>query len=177
MTKQITSFELGKKIRTTALTITGVEKAVLSYLIDHMNYHEGSKFMTAWPSIITLANLSGFSRNTVQRSLKNLQTLGFIDSKQRSDNSKIFTWLTIPSKCVKGAEELKVYVKPIVKPKEPEEQPEPEELPFEAQTTSEVLSFEDFMERQSNVTEIPAVLEEPSWTQVDYSQLADEGGY
>ncbi len=64
------------------MTLKGPPRALLMALADRAN-DSGE----CWPSIATLAKESGFSRSTVRTSLNTLKDAGFINWKQRRDES------------------------------------------------------------------------------------------
>jgi len=64
------------------MTLKGPPRALLMALADRAN-DSGE----CWPSIATLAKESGLSRTTVKVSLRTLKKAGFIDWKQRRDES------------------------------------------------------------------------------------------
>lgn len=64
------------------MIIRGPQRALLMALADRAN-DSGE----CWPSIATLAKESGFSRSTVRASLNTLKDAGFINWKQRRDES------------------------------------------------------------------------------------------
>ena len=64
------------------MTIRGPQRALLMALSDRAN-DSGE----CWPSIATLAKESGLSRTTVKVSLRSLKDAGWIDWKQRRDES------------------------------------------------------------------------------------------
>jgi DNA-binding Lrp family transcriptional regulator len=65
-------------------------KFVLLVLADHYNDSEGN----AWPSIGRIVDVTGMSRATVQRKLKDFERKGVIERTKRYNNSDIYTFNT-----------------------------------------------------------------------------------
>ncbi len=74
------------------LGMTSSDKTVLVAISTY--FSKDGKVFKSNPSHKTLSETTGCGISTVQRCITKLETLGYISSEQRLDNSKVYTWLT-----------------------------------------------------------------------------------
>lgn len=94
-----TQFELTNELLRTeaeAKGLTKIDKSILVHLSFHMTRNKYQVF-TAEVSYKMLEKMSGISPNTIGRSLKKMEDLGYLSSEMRFDKSKVYTWLGFES--------------------------------------------------------------------------------
>ncbi len=91
-----TQFEITNLIIATEAKSVGLnqlQQHLLISLSQFLNDHDKKGVFICHPSHNTLVRRTGMGLSSVKRSLAMLEKLGYISSRARNDNSKVYTWL------------------------------------------------------------------------------------
>ena len=92
MAEKYNQFSISKRVTQTILSdLSKSDKLVLLVIISYLSKNDQG-FFTCHPSHQTVAELSGVSLSTVNRSISNIVSCGYLTVERRSNRTDIYTW-------------------------------------------------------------------------------------
>lgn len=100
-----TQFEITKAIFDASLSdlkLSGKNKTILLYISNGFFKDENTGEFVSKVAQTYIASQVGMGRNTVNKGIQEIEDQGIITSKRRKDNSKIYTWVALPTETAKA---------------------------------------------------------------------------